>query len=206
MTAAWLAPVTPALVEELGDFRALHDFYLSYHQSRVNFAIHVVAVPLLSTSVLLLLAATTTIPTGRGGYAPAATAGKAPPPTPWLGLDAGAAVSAAYALYYGWLAPRLGPFAAAALAAQWLTARSVRAGLGSRRAAVGVAAAAAAAAEVAMVVGHRVYEGKPNAVLFGAAKAVAGAPLLVYVELALRGGWFPEVAALLGSAARTATA
>jgi len=205
MSAAWRSPLTPALVEELGDFRALHDFYFSYHQSRVNFAIHIVAVPLLSTAVLLALAATTTIPTGRGGYAPAG-GGKPPPPTPWLALDAGAAVSAAYALYFGWLAPRLGPFAAAVLASQWLLARAVRAALGSRRAAVGVAAAAAAAAQVAMVVGHWGWEGKPNAVLFGAAKAVAGAPLLLHVELALRGGWLPEVAALLRGAAGGAAA
>lgn len=186
MNGSWAFPPPPTLLTELADFPAVYAFYISYHQSPVNLAIHAVAVPVLSIATLLLLAATTTRST------PPQSAKHAPPPA-LLGLDAGAALAAAYAAYYATVAPALAPFAATILGTLWATARGVRAALRTRRRAVGVAAALAAAAEAAMLVGHCRYERRANAVVYGAAKAVAGAPVLIYVELALRGGWFRGV-------------
>lgn len=186
MNGSWAFPPPPTLLTELADFPAVYAFYISYHQSRVNLAIHAVAVPSLSIAILLLLAATTTRSTPPQD-------GKRTPPPAVLGLDAGAVLAATYTAYYATVAPALAPLAAAILTSLWATARGVRAALRTRRRAVGVAVALAAAAEVAMLVGHRRYERRANAVVHGAAKAVAGAPVLIYVELALRGGWFRGV-------------
>lgn len=186
MVRSWASPLPHTLLNELADFPAVYAFYLSYHQSPVNLAIHAVAVPALSIAILLVLAATTSSSTPPRGA-------KHPPPPTLLGLDAGAALAAAYTAYYTTVAPALAPFAAAILATLWATARGVRVALRTRRRAVGVAAALAAAAEAAMIVGHFWYERRANAVVHGAAKAVAGAPVLIYVELALRGGWFRGV-------------
>ncbi|GAB0495656.1 hypothetical protein MMPV_006960 [Pyropia vietnamensis] len=186
----WLLASPQAFWKDIANFRDVYDFYLSYHQTPANLAIHSIAVPTLTVAILLLLAATTSF-TADGDHHRHGI-GKACHST-FVGLDAGAAIIAVYLLYYATVVPALAPFAAGIFATLWAAARTARMTFSSRRKAVGAALALGTVAEAAMVFGHRVLEEDSHAVIHGPAKALAGAPLAIYVELALRAGWFSGV-------------
>ena len=196
VNAATLATVTPAppAPVALDSLASLHAFYMSSHTEAVNYAIHAAAVPVLKVSILLLLAALTARPvTTRGAAAPARRRFGT-----LLAVDAGLVASAAFVAYYAALEPAVGVFAAALFGAEWLTARGVLAAAGGRRGvAVAVGVAGIAATQVAMVVGHHVWEGAPQAIVAGPAAAVAAAPLCMQLDVVVAAGWLPRVAAVL---------
>lgn len=182
---------TPVTLDNLA---SLHSFYMASHATPVNWAIHAAAVPVLKVSILLLLAAATA---GRGTTSSAAKG--APSPPRFFSTDAGLAMAAAYVAFYASLSPAIGTFAAVVFGAEWLAARAVLAAAGRRRAAV-VGLLGVAATQVAMVAGHRAWEGAPQAIVAGPAAALAAAPLCMQLDVAVWAGW-PRVAAALAATA-----
>ncbi|KAK1860003.1 hypothetical protein I4F81_002595 [Pyropia yezoensis] len=195
-------PAFPSAPVVLDSLASLHAFYMRAHSAPVNWAIHAAAVPVLKVSILLLLA----VATARLRPSTAKVTPTTAPPSPSCRLvslfstDAGLAIAVAYVAYYAALSPAVGGFAAAVFGAEWLAARLVLAAAG-RRGGVAVGVLGVAATQVAMVAGHRVWEGAPQAIVAGPVAALAAAPLCMQLDVAVRVGWLPRMAAALAAAA-----
>lgn len=149
--------------------------YRSFHLNPVNLRLHLVGVPAIVWSLLVLLAL---IPVAAG-------------------VTTAHVLTAVVCLWYLWLAPGIGLVAAAAMVALLLLALPLAALPDGGLVALGVFVAG----WVAQFIGHARYERAKPAFLTDLRQLFV-APIFVVAELAFLAGWNPPFDAAMGERAR----